>query len=578
MKLELVDFLRIARGDEPADLALRNGRVVNVFTGEIIDADIAITGDTIVGVGGDYEARDEVDLGGRYVCPGLIDAHVHIESSMLTPPQFARAVVPRGTTTAVTDPHEIANVAGANGIRYMLAVSEGLPLTTYVNLPSCVPATHMGTAGAELSADDLLGMFDLPRIVGLAEFMNVPGAVLGLPGALEKLVAFRGCVIDGHAPATGGKWLQAYVGAGPGSDHECTTADEMLEKLRLGMYVLIRESTAAKNLRALAPAITLYNSRRCAFGTDDRHPADLLDEGHLDHMIRMAVAEGVDPITAIQMATINAAEWFRLRDRGAIAPGKRADLVVFSNPQNFDAERVFAGGVLVAQDGEPVGDWPAPAVDDSLVRDTVHVDWKQLSFKIPAYGERVRVIGVVPDQVVTGHLIEPVQMQGGMAVAVPARDLLKMAVIERHRGTGNVGLGFVHGLGLERGALAGSVGHDAHNLIVAGCDDVSMMTAARAVGDLGGGLVAAVGEEVLCSVPLPIAGLMSDQPVEVVREQMDRLIKVARDLGSTLHDPFMTLGFLALEVIPSLKLTDQGLVDVEKFDFVPLFPDKEGVV
>ncbi|MCP4592688.1 MAG: adenine deaminase, partial [bacterium] len=417
----------------------------------------------------------------------------------------------------------------------------------------------------------------LPRVVGLAEFMNVPGAVLGLPGALEKLTAFRGCVIDGHAPATGGKWLQAYVGAGPGSDHECTTADEMLEKLRLGMYVLIRESTAAKNLRALAPGITLHNSRRCAFGTDDRHPADLLDEGHLDHMIRMAIAEGIDPITAIQMATLNVAEWFRLRDRGAIAPGKRADLVVFSKPQDFCAEMVFAGGVLVAQDGAPVGDWSAPAVNDSPVRDIVRVDWEQLSFKILAYGEHVRVIGVVPDQVVTGHLIEPVQMQGGMAVAAPERDLLKIAVIERHRGTGNVGLGFVHGLGLKRGALAGSVGHDAHNLIVAGCDDVSMMTAARAVGDLGGGLVVAVGKEVLCSVPLPIAGLMSDQPVEVVREQMDRLVQTARDLGSSLHDPFMALGFLALEVIPSLKLTDQGLVDVEKFDFVPLFPDTDSV-
>jgi len=569
--MELGRFLPVARGDEPADLVLRGGRVVNVFTGEIIDADVALVGDAVAGVGTDYEAIEEIDLGGRYVCPGLIDAHVHIESSMVTPQQFARAVVPRGTTAVVTDPHEIANVVGAAGIRYMLAASEGLPLTVYVNLSSCVPATHMGTAGAELNADDLLAFVDLPRVIGLAEFMNVPGAVLGLPGALDKLVAFQDRVIDGHAPGVSGKWLQAYVGAGPGSDHECTTADEMLEKLRLGMVIFIREATGAKNLRSLLPAVTLHNSRRCAFCTDDRHPADLLDEGHVDYAIRLAVSQGLDPVTAIQMATLNAAEWFQLRDRGAVAPGRRADLVVFSNLKDFRAEMVFSGGVLVAQDGAPAGDWPTPLVDDAQVRSTVRVAWEQLSFAVPAQGERVRVIGIVPDQIVTEHLIEPVRVVDGLAVPDLERDILKLAVIERHWGTGNVGLGFVHGLGLERGALAGSVGHDAHNLIVAGCDDLSMMTAARAVEGLGGGLVAAAENEVLAAVPLPIAGLMAERPIEAVRQEMDRLVAVAHDLGSTLHDPLMTLGFLALEVIPSLKLTDQGLVDVDEFDFVPLF-------
>lgn len=571
--MDLARFLPIARGDAPADLLLRNGRVINVFTGEIVTTDIAIAGDTIVGVGSDYGAAAEIDLRGRYVCPGLIDAHVHIESSMVTPLQFARAVVPRGTTTVIADPHEIANVLGAAGIRYILDASAGLPLSVYVNLPSCVPATHLGTAGAELSAEDLLAISDLERVIGLAEFMNVPGAVLGLPGVVDKLLAFQGRVIDGHAPGVTGKWLQAYIGAGPGSDHECTTVAEMLEKLRLGMVIFIRESTAAKNLRTLVQAVTLHNSRRCAFCSDDRHPADLIDEGHIDHLLRLAIAEGVDPITAIQMATLNAAEWFRLRDRGAIAPGKRADLVVFSNLKDFRAEMVFAGGKLVAQEGQPVGEWEPPPVDEAGVRSTVRVEMERLNLNIPALRERMRVIGVIPDQIVTDHLVEPVKKMGGMAVAAPERDVLKIAVVERHRGSGNVGLGFVRGLGLKRGAIAGSVGHDAHNLIVAGGDDDSMLTAVRAIQALGGGLVATVGENVLASVPLPIAGLMSEQPLETVRRQMDMLVSAAHELGSTLHDPFMTLSFLALEVIPRLKLTDRGLVDVEKFDFVPLFVD-----
>jgi adenine deaminase len=577
--LKLAGLLPIARGDEPADLVLRNGRVINVFTGEIVEAEVAIAGEHIAGVGEIYDGRQEFDLGGRYVCPGLIDAHVHIESSMATPLQFARAVVPRGTTTVVTDPHEIANVLGTAGIQYMLTASEGLPLTVYVNLPSCVPATPMGTAGAELTASDLADLADLPRILGLAEFMNAPGLVLGDPSAVAKVEAFQGRVIDGHAPGVGGKWLQAYVGAGPGSDHECTSAAEMVEKLRLGMYIFIRESTGAKNLRDLLPAVTPQNSRRCAFCTDDRHPADLLDEGHLDHLVRLAIREGMSPITAIQMATLNAAEWFRLHDRGAVVPGKRADLVIFSDLEDFCPEMVFCDGRLAAQAREPVGRWPEPPADESAVRGTVRVEWNQVSFAVvapdpDANEASVRVIGVVPDQIITEHLIENVPVQEGEVVANPEQDLLKIAVIERHRGTGNVGVGFVHGLGLRRGALAGSVAHDAHNLIVAGCDDTSMMTAARAVGALGGGLAVAAGEEVLGELPLPIAGLMSGQPLETIRRQMSQLIGEAASLGSSLQDPFMTLSFLALEVIPALKLTDRGLVDVERFDFVPLFADQ----
>jgi adenine deaminase len=438
----------------------------------------------------------------------------------------------------------------------------------------------MATAGAELTAVDLVDLADLPRVVGLAEFMNVPGLVLGDPEALAKVEAFQDRLIDGHSPGLSGKWLQAYVGAGPGSDHECTTPKEMTEKLRLGMRVFLREATGAKNLRDLLPAVTQENSRRCGFCTDDRHPSDLLDEGHIDYMLRVAVAEGLDPVTAIRMATVNVAEWFRLGDRGAIAPGRRADLVVFSDLHDFHAEMVMAGGQLAARQGEPVGQWPEPDVDAATltaVRGTVNVDWDELDFTIwaPDSDEEsvdARVIGLVPDQIVTRHLVKQVPVTAGQAVADVERDILKLAVVERHHGTGNVGLGFVHGLGLKRGALAGSVGHDAHNLTVAGCDDGSMMTAVRAVGEHGGGLVAAVGDQVLAQVPLPIGGLMSDQSLETVRGQMDQLVEAAQDLGSTLHDPLMTLGFLALEVIPSLKLTDQGLVDVEAFSFVSLFP------
>ncbi len=564
-------LIAVGRGDQPADLVLRNGRVVNVFTGEIQEADIAIAGEWIAAVGHGYAGEKEIDLGGQTVVPGLLDTHVHIESSMCTPPQFARAVVPHGTTTAITDPHEIANVAGGAGIRYMLAASDGLPLTVFVNLPSCVPATHMGTAGARLEAYDLEALSRLPRVLGLAEFMNVPGAVLGLEGPLEKLLAFQGKHIDGHAPGISGSWLQAYVAAGPSTDHESMTLEEALEKVRLGMYVLIRQATAAQNLRALVPAVTPENARRFAFATDDRHPHDLLDEGHIDHMVRMAMAEGLDPMTVIRMATLNAAEAFGLRDRGAIGPGRRADLVVTPTLEAFRAALVFSGGALVAQEGLPVGTWPEPEVDDRAVRSSIHVDLEHLSFGIPAAGSKLRVVGVIPDQVLTEMRIMEASVADGEAVTDVSRDLLKLATVERHRGTGNVGLGFVQGLGLKQGAIAGSVGHDCHNITVAGVDDASMHAAVRAVKELGGGLVAVLGEQVLGSVPLPIGGLMSDQPVEVVRKQLDALLEAVKVLGSPLHDPFMQLGFLALEVIPKLKLTDLGLVDVDTFDFVPLW-------
>jgi adenine deaminase len=403
--------------------------------------------------------------------------------------------------------------------------------------------------------------------------MNYPGLILGDPAVLDKVRAFEGRIIDGHSPGVSGPWLNAYVAAGVGSDHECTTVEEALERLRLGMYVLVREATEARNLRALLPAITPANSRRCCFCTDDRHPADLLDHGHLDHVLRLAIQQGLDPVTAIRMVTLNTAEWFRLYDRGAVAPGKRADMVVFTNLDDVQAELVFSGGRLVAQDGEPVGDWPFPLVDDTPVRNTVHLNAiDESTFHIPASGSQARVIGVVKNQVVTTHLVQEIARDDhGRALPDLERDVLKMAVIERHRGTGNVGRGFIHGMGLLAGALASTVAHDHHNVVVVGVDDESMLAAVREVSRMGGGFAAANGELIIASLPLPIAGLMSDQSAEEVRDALDTLHIGAAALGAEPHNPFMVMGFMALEVIPALKLTDQGLVDVEQFKLVDLW-------
>ncbi len=564
---ELIEY---ARGEREADLALVNVRVVNVFSHEIMETNVAIAGDRIVGLG-DYPAREIIDLQGRYVCPGLIDAHVHIESSMMPPHRFAEAVLPLGTTTVIADPHEIANVLGLEGVRYMLVSSQDLPLSVFVMAPSCVPASHLETAGATLTAQDLVALRDEPRVLGLAEMMNFPGVLMGLPDVMEKIAAFADRPLDGHAPGVTGRELCAYVAAGLGSDHECTTAEEAREKLRLGMRVILREATNARNLRDLLPAVTLENARRCLLGTDDRVPADLLDEGHLDAMVRAATLHGLDLVTVIQMATLNTAEWFHLRDRGAVAPGLRADLVVFSDPWDFRAEMVFAGGKLVAQDGELVVKLPKPAI--TLPR-AMNVDLSALSFRLPADGHhRVRVIQLIPDQVVTGQTVEDARIEDGMAVGDPTRDLLKLAVVERHKGTGNVGLGFIRGFGLQRGALGSTVAHDSHNIIVVAAGDADLAAAAQALAEMGGGLVAVADGEVRARLPLPIAGLMADRSPATIRAEMDELTAVARELGCRLHDPFMALSFMALAVIPELKLTDKGLVDVNKFDLVPVFAD-----
>ncbi len=569
--MELTDLVKAARGDVPADLALRNAHVVNVFSGEIEPTDILIKRSRIVALGDGYQAAAEIDLMGRFVCPGFIDAHVHIESSLCVPPEFFRAVLARGVTSVVTDPHEIANVLGLEGIRFMLDAAKNTPASMYVMASSCVPATSMATSGAQLEASDLEPLMSSPWVLGLAEVMNYPGVVHGDMPILDKLAMFRDRVIDGHCPGVVGRDLNAYVAAGVQSEHEATTVEEAEEKLRRGLHIFIREATNAHNLHTLLPMVTERNHRRISFCTDDRQPSDLLEQGSIDYMVREAIRAGIDPILAIRMATLNTAEFFRLFDRGAVAPGRRADLVVFSDLDCPQAEMVFRGGKLVAQQGEIVMEFPRAA--SARLRSSMNVAWESLDFTIPVEGTQIRVIGSIPDQLVTEHRIEEPLVVDGQAVSDIDRDILKMAVIERHRASGRVGKGFIQGFGLKRGAIAGTVAHDHHNLVVIGVDDASMLRAARRVGQLGGGLVAVDGSEILAELPLPIGGLMSTRPIHEVRDTMTELVMASRRLGSMLHDPFMAMSFMALEVIPTLKLTDGGLVDVEAFQTVDLWID-----
>ncbi|MFW6333090.1 MAG: adenine deaminase, partial [Thermodesulfobacteriota bacterium] len=514
-----------------------------------------------------------VDLAGRYIAPGFIDGHVHIESSMASVVEFARAVLPCGTTTVAADPHEIANVLGAEGIRYMLDSAEGLPVNILFSLPSCVPATEMETAGARLGAAELAPFMDEDRIIALAEMMNYPGVIHGDPDVLAKIDLAHTCrkPVDGHAPGLTGPDLHAYLAAGIASDHECTTAEEAREKLAAGMFIMVREGTCAQNLETLFPAITERNYSRMMWCTDDRHPHDILGEGHVDHIIRKAIGLGLDPIRAIQMATLHPARYFGIRHAGAIAPGYRADLVVFSDLNEPRPEQVYCRGVLAAEAGllsESLR-WPAPPPAPNAM----NLRPADVDFSIPAQGRRLRVIEAIPGQVVTCRRTMDATVTNGMAVADIDRDLLKIAVVERYTGKANTGKGFVTGMGLKAGALAASVAHDSHNIIVVGANDDDMKVALTAVVEMGGGFAAVRGGSVLEELPLPIAGLMSDLPMGMVRDQLDRLIQTAQNLGSPLSDPFMTLGFLALPVIPALKITDKGLVDVEKFEIASLFEE-----
>ncbi len=562
------DFVRAARGDEPADLLLKGCRLVNVFTGTVDEADLAVRGGVVLGWG-EYGARETLDLEGRYVAPGFMDGHIHVESSMVSLREYNRAVVPRGTTAIVTDFHEIANVLGREGILYMIEAAAGLPLEVLVMLPSCVPATPMETAGAELGPGDLEDLFGRPEVIGLGEMMNFPGVVNGLDGVLAKLEEAGGRPVDGHAPGLSGAALNAYCGAGITSDHECVELEEAREKLARGMYVMIREGSTARNLEALLPAATPGADRRCLLVSDDRHPADLLQEGHIDAILRKAVSRGLDPVAAVRMVTLNVAERFGLRRTGALAPGYQADLVVLEDLEGFRALKVMKRGAWVAADGALLRDeLPAPPP----LRSTVTVAWEKVpGIAVKAEGGSMRVIGLVPGQIITEDLAAEPAVEGGLAVPDPARDLLKICVFERHRGTGNVGVGFVRGFGMRRGALASSVAHDSHNIVAVGASDEEILAAVRAVESLGGGQVVVEGGQVIAGLPLPIAGLMSDRPLREVAEGVESLKAAARSLGCGAEEPFMALSFLALPVIPSLRMTDRGLFDVDAFAHVPLF-------
>lgn len=563
--------LAVARGDAPADVLIRNARVLNVLSGEIHAADVAVAEGRVVGFSG-REAARVVEADGRYLCPGFIDGHIHIESTLLSPPVFAQAVAPHGTCAVISDPHEIANVLGLAGIEYMLACSRDVPVTCYFMMPSCVPATDMATSGARLGAADVAAMLARypDRLLGLAEVMNYPGVVAGDEDMLRKLRAARGKVVDGHAPGLTGRALDAYVTAGPGSDHECTEAEEAREKLRRGLHVMIRQGSTEQNLDTLIALVTAENWPQFSLVSDDRDPVDLSREGHINALVRQAVARGVPPLRAVAMASINPARYFGLRRRGAVAPGYRADFMLVNNLEPFEITDVFLAG-------RHLSEWEF--ADHSCLTPPramrVGGELTEARLAIPATGARHRVIALIPGQIVTETRIVDARIQNGLAVADPERDIVKLAVIERHKATGNIGLGFVSGLKLKRGAIAGTVAHDAHNLIVAGVSDADMALAARTLMVSGGGFAVVADGKVLAQVRLPVAGLMSDAPLEVVTAQLERLAEAYRQLAGDGPDvpahPFMALSFLSLEVIPSLKLTDQGLFDVTTFSRVGLF-------
>ena len=560
--------LGIARGEQPAELLFKNARLVNVLSGEIHPANVAVDDGRVIGIG-DYRARRVIDLRGSYLAPSLIDGHFHVESSMLTVPEFARAVVPHGTGAAVIDPHEYANVLGLDGIRYILESSKKLPLDFFIMLPSCVPATPLETAGARITADDLKLMIHDERIAGVGEMMNFPGVFLGAKSELAKIDAGKGKCVDGHAPGLRGKNLNAYVLAGVRSDHESIEVGEAKEKLRLGMHILLREGSTERNLAHLLPLINSHNAQNCSFATDDKLAGDLVNEGHIDHCVRKAIRLGLPPISALQIATINPARHYRLQNLGAIAPRFWADFIVFDDLKKFSVRQVYKKGVLVAEDGRYLARTPAKI---GSPRSTMNLRYQPGDFRVRAGGgKKIKVIEIVPQQIVTRTAIVTPKVEGGEVVADTRRDILKLVVVERHRATGNVGVGFVRGFKLKTGALGSTVAHDAHNVVVVGVTDGDILMAIDELARLQGGQVAVANGKVQARLGLPIAGLVSDRPLAEVIKGIGDLNVAARALGCELPAPFMTLSFLSLSPIPELKLTDQGLIDAVKMQRTELW-------
>lgn len=569
---KLKNIVAIANGNKPADLLIRNARVVNVFTGKIDTTNVAVSGRHIAGLGDYKQGKQVIDARGKYLIPGLMDAHIHLESTLLTPAAFATAVIPHGTTSIFIDPHEIANVLGIRGVEYILRATEDLPLNVFLLVPSCVPATDLETSGAIITADDIAFLLNHPRVVGLAEMMNYPGVLSGDVNVLKKIKVASSAhkIIDGHAPSLSGHTLQSYISTGIDSDHETTRPDEAREKLAAGMWLMLRQGTAAKNLVNLLPAVDEFTFHRCVFCTDDREPADLLNEGHIDYIIREAINAGLNPIWAIKMATFNCAQRFGLKRLGAIAPGYQADMVLIDDLKTFNVEVVIKNGEVIFADG--ILKVNPPIYIEPEVTNTIHI--KEISpetFSIHLQGERARVIGLVKDQIITQHLVKTVRKSSrGEVLPDPEQDIIKIAVIERHRASGNIGLGLISGLGLKRGAIASSVGHDSHNIIVAGTNNKDMYCAVKAIKAMQGGFVVVENSEVKAGLALPVAGLISPLSAQEVAFHIMHLCNVARDMGATHRNPFLTLSFVALPVIPALRLTDKGLVDVNRFSFLPL--------
>jgi adenine deaminase len=562
---DLARRLAVARGDEPADLVVRGGRVLSVFTREWLDADVAICDGTIAGLGR-YEGAETIDADGAYVVPGFIDAHMHLETSKLLPSEFARLVLPLGTTAVVADPHEIANVLGTDGVHWLVDVCDELPLDVFFTASSCVPASQFESPRRPFTPGDLESLLRRRRVIGLAEMMNFPGVIAGAESELAKLAVDGADRVDGHAPGVLGSALQAYAAAGIRSDHEAFTAEEGRERLRAGMWLLIREASAARNLKALAPLVAEFGPARMAFCTDDREPEHIAEDGHVNAIVRDAVSYGVPPEDALVLASHHPALWHGLDSLGAIAPGYQADLLLLPDLERFLPEIVLKRGRAVGEIAPtPVPEWVTQSV---RVRPVAAE-----SFRVAWEGGRARVIGLVPGQIVTESLVDELRAEDGNALADPGRDVAKIAVIERHLGTGRIGLGFVRGFGLERGAFVSTFSHDAHNLVVVGMDDGDMARAVERLVELGGGLVVVDGGEVAAELPLPIAGLLSDRPLDEVIAASEATVAAVHALGSEVASPFQTLAFLALSVIPRLKLTDQGLVDVDRFALVPLAAD-----